>query len=97
MSNGVYAIEQVYVDMTAFQSGPAHTFDTFDILPKWDYLALAKAFGAEGFRVQTITELNAVLGTMKTLKDRPALVEVVIPQKDLPRQMERLGNETLPA
>ena len=96
MSNGVYAIEQVYVDMTAFQPGPTHKFDTFDILAKWDYLALAKAFGAEGFRVQTVTELNTALATLKTLQDRPALVEVVIPEKDLPKQMERLGNETLP-
>lgn len=97
MSNGVYAIEQVYVDMDAFKPGPSHTFDTFDILPKWDYLALAKAFGAEGIRVETVTELKSALARIKNIKDRPTLVEVVIPQKDLPKQMQRLGNETLPA
>jgi indolepyruvate decarboxylase len=97
MSNGVYAIEQVYVDISAFQPGPSHKFDTFDILPQWDYMALAKAFGAEGFRVETISELETVLGKLKSITDRPALVEVVIPEKDLPKQMERLGDETLPA
>jgi indolepyruvate decarboxylase len=93
MSNAVYAIEQVYVDMSAFLPGPQHKFDTFDILPKWDYLALAKAFGAKGYRVTTITELNAALQDLKGLKSQPALVEVVIPEKDLPGQMRRLGEE----
>ena len=93
MSNGVYAIEQVYVDMNAFKPGPDHKFDAFDILPKWDYLALAKAYGAKGFRVQTIAELNGVLEELLQIKDQPTLVEVVIPEKDLPGQMKRLGLE----
>lgn len=96
MSNGVYAIEQVYVDMDAFKPGPQHKFDSFDILPRWDYLALAKAFGAQGFRVETVSELNAVLPKIKKITNQPILVEVVIPQKDLPQQMARLGNEVLP-
>lgn len=93
MSNGVYAIEQVYVDITAFEPGPQHRFDAFDILPQWDYLALAKAFGARGFRVETLDQLNACLRELATITDQPALVEVVIPQKDLPQQMYRLGIE----
>ena len=93
ISNGVYAIEQVYVDLTSFEPGPRHKFDAFDILPKWDYLALAKAFGAKGYRVQTVGELNAVLRELKNTTDQPSLVEVVIPQKDLPGQMRRLGEE----
>ena len=93
MSNGVYAIEQVYVDITAFEPGPEHKFDAFDILPKWDYLALAQAFGAKGYRATTVSELKAVLKELKTLTHQPALVEVVIPEKDLPGQMRRLGEE----
>ena len=93
MSNGVYSIEQVYVDITAFETGPSHKFDTFDILPKWDYMALAQAFGAKGYRVTTIKELNAALNDLKKLTRQPALVEVVIPEKDLSRQMYRLGIE----
>jgi len=93
MSNGVYGIEQVYVDITAFEAGPTHKFDTFDILPKWDYMALAQAFGAKGYRVSTIKELNAALNDLKKLTKQPALVEVVIPEKDLSQQMYRLGIE----
>jgi indolepyruvate decarboxylase len=93
MSNGVYAIEQVYVNMDAFEPGPEHKFDTFDILPKWDYLALAQAFGAKGYRVTTVDELVNLLPELQGLTGAPALVEVVIPEKDLPQQMRRLGNE----
>jgi indolepyruvate decarboxylase len=92
-SNGVYAIEQVYVDLSAFEPGPRHKFDTFDILPKWDYLALARAYGATGYRAETVTQLNQVLKELKKKTDRPSLVEVVIPAKDLPAQMRRLGEE----
>lgn len=93
ISNGVYAIEQVYVDISSFEPGPQHKFDSFDILPKWDYLALAQAFGARGYRVQTVKELKAVLNKLKRITTQPALVEVVVPEKDLPRQMYRLGIE----
>jgi indolepyruvate decarboxylase len=93
MSNGVYAIEQVYVDITSFEPGPEHTFDAFDILPKWDYMALARAYGAAGFRARTIDELKAVLDALQDLKHQPALVEIIIPEKDLAGQMKRLGEE----
>lgn len=93
MSNGVYAIEQVYVDMTAFQPGPEHKFDAFDILPKWDFMALARAYGAAGFQARTIEELHTVLQAVACLEDKPALVEIIIPEKDLPGQMKRLGEE----
>jgi indolepyruvate decarboxylase len=93
ISNGVYAIEQVYVDITAFEPGPQHKFDSFDILPKWDYMALAQAFGAKGYRAQTISELKSVLKKLKKPAKKPSLVEIVIPEKDLPGQMLRLGEE----
>ena len=93
ISNGVYAIEQVYVDLTSFEPGPKHKFDSFDILAKWDYLALAQAFGAKGYRAQTISELKAVLKDLRKPTTKPSLVEIVIPEKDLPGQMRRLGEE----
>jgi indolepyruvate decarboxylase len=91
MSNGVYAIEQVYVDLASF--APGGKFDAFDILPKWDYMALAQAFGAKAYRATTIKELKSVLQKLKKRTNKPTLVEVVIPEKDLPEQMRRLGIE----
>jgi len=92
MSNAVYAIEQVYVDITAFEAGPEHKFDAFDILPKWDYLALAKAFGAKGFRVQTVTELNAVLHELRVSPTSPRWSNRH-PEKTCRDRLLRLGVE----
>ncbi|MDB5692839.1 MAG: alpha-keto acid decarboxylase family protein [Alphaproteobacteria bacterium] len=89
MSNRGYAIEQAFVDLAAFT--PQGEFAAFDVLPAWDYLALAKAFGARGFRAATLGELAGVLAEVKGLSDVPALVEIVIPPKDLPPQLARLA------
>ncbi|HXR40305.1 MAG TPA: thiamine pyrophosphate-binding protein [Terracidiphilus sp.] len=93
MSNEAYAIEQAFVDLKAFT--PEGAFAPYDLLPSWDYQALAKAFGARGYRVQTVADLRTVLADVLALKDVPALVEVVIPQKDLAPQLKRLA-ETPP-
>ncbi len=94
MSNQVYAIEQAFVDITAFE--PNGEFAPFDILPTWDYLALATAFGAQGYRVQTVAELQNVLTQVQRLTNVPALVDVVIPQKDLAPQLKRLAEPPAP-
>ena len=89
MSNEVYAIEQAFVDIKAFT--PKGSFAPFDILPSWDYIALAKAFGAKGFRAETVKDLRKILSEIKDIKNVPALVEIVIPQKDLAPQLKRLA------
>lgn len=94
MSNKGYAIEQAFVDIDAFT--PKGTFAPFDVLPAWDYLALAKAFGAKGYRARTVKELRGVLAKVRALEDVPALVEVVIPEKDLAPQLKRLAEPPPP-
>ena len=89
MSNKGYAIEQAFVDLAAFT--PEGAFAPFDVLPDWDYCALAKAFGAKGYRVETRADLASVLDELKSLEGVPALVEVVIPEKDLAPQLYRLA------
>jgi indolepyruvate decarboxylase len=94
MSNRGYAIEQAFVDIKAFT--PQGAFAPFDVLPAWDYLALAKAFGAKGYRARTVKELRGVLAKVKGLEGVPALVEVVIPEKDLAPQLKRLAEDPPP-
>lgn len=89
MSNEAYAIEQAFVNLDAFK--PKGKFAPFDILPSWDYIALAQAFGAKGFRAETVEELRSIMSDVKNIKDAPALVEIVIPQKDLAPQLKRLA------
>lgn len=89
MSNKGYAIEQAFVNLDGFT--PEGEFAPYDVLPAWDYLALAKAFGARGFRAETADELAGVLGEVRDLTGVPALIEVVIPDKDLAPQLKRLA------
>jgi indolepyruvate decarboxylase len=93
MRNNVYAIEQAFVDISAFT--PEGTFAAFDVLPPWDYQALAVAFGARGLRAASLGELQEVLSGLGARGSAPALVEVVIPEKDLAPQLRRLA-ETPP-
>lgn len=89
MSNNAYAIEQAFVDISAFT--PDGAFAPFDLLPTWDYQALAQSFGVKGYRVVTLEQLQTVLAEVNALEGVPALVEVVIPQKDLAPQLKRLA------
>lgn len=89
MNNEVYAIEQAFVDLAAFK--PKGEFAPFDILPSWDYMALAQAFKAKGFQAETVEQLRAILPEIKKVKDQPTLVEIKIPQKDLAPQLARLA------
>jgi indolepyruvate decarboxylase len=89
MSNKGYAIEQAFVDINAFT--PDGEFAPFDELPTWDYLALATAFGAKGYRAKTVSDIQGVLAQVRDLQGVPALVEVVIPEKDLAPQLKRLA------
>jgi len=94
MSNHAYAIEQAFVDPAAFT--PEGEFAPFDLLPAWDYIALAKGFGAAGYRVETVEQLRNVLAEVNGLEGKPALVEVVIAQKDLAPQLKRLAETPAP-
>ena len=89
MSNNVYAIEQAFVNLDAFK--PDGEFAPFDILPVWDYLSLAKGFGATGMRADAVGSLRTVLADAAKVTDRPVLVEIIIPEKDLAPQLERLA------
>ncbi len=88
MSNQGYAIEQAFVDLNAFK--PGGEFAPFDDLPKWDYPALAIAFGARGVKLEHMHELRNFLKELPGL-DGPTLVEVVIPKQDLAPQLARLA------
>lgn len=89
MSNTGYAIEQSFVDICAFT--PSGSYAAFDLLPTWDYVALAKAFGAKGYVVETVAQLRRLLRRLKTREGIPSLVQVKVPLKDLPPQMYRLA------
>lgn len=88
MSNGVYAIEQSFVDVCAFT--PDGKFAPFDVLPKWDYLSLAAAYDMPGYQVKNCEELYRTLQVLQSYPEQSALVEVLIPEHDLAPALEDL-------
>jgi indolepyruvate decarboxylase len=88
MSNGVYAIEQSFVNICAFT--PHGEFAPFDVLPSWDYLSLAKAYGMLGHKVKTGEDLLKTLDHIKQNPHEPILVEVVIDKHALAPAMAGL-------
>ena len=59
-------------------------------------MALAKAYGANGYQANNFKELNKVLEKLRTSKsNKPTLVEVIIPEKDLAGQMKNLAPQVM--
>jgi indolepyruvate decarboxylase len=100
--NQLYGIEQYLVDMQVlppaerFYPNPDTQASFFDILPQWDYVKLAEAFGGRGYTVKTRSELEQVLEEVALEKDLPAIVSVRLDPRDLPAEI-RATFEAAPA
>jgi indolepyruvate decarboxylase len=103
MDNGLYGIEQFLIDEQILPAGKRFYRDKlpqpsgFDVLPRWDYVKLAEAFGGKGFVVATLAELEKVLAEVSKLKDVPALVGVRLDAHDLPPGIEAVVHTPRPA
>lgn len=104
MSNGIYGIEQYIVNPNPFRSEAdktdypdklLNTVFQYNKLPSWDFPKLAEAFGGEGRKVATLTELDAVMEEIKATPDKNFVVEVVIPETDTPLAITNLAAGTV--
>ncbi len=91
LSNGLYGIEQFLVNPNPFRSPPVEYPDPlqnapypYNALPAWDFVALARAFGGEGRRVESPGTLRDVMAEIRDTPGRNFLVEVCIPRHDIP-------------
>jgi indolepyruvate decarboxylase len=92
ISNGLYGIEQFLVNPNPFREPPAkYPADSlqnapyvYNELPRWNFVALAEGWGGVGRTVSTAAELAAVLTEIRDTPDRNFLVEVVVPQLNIP-------------
>jgi indolepyruvate decarboxylase len=94
MNNGVYAIEQSFVNLCAFTKYA--DFAPFDELPQWHYEGLANAFSNEQsqidyFAVDTVANLEEVLGKIDPNATHPTLVEVKLNKRDLAPAIKSLA------
>ena len=109
MSNGIYGIEQYLVNPNPFRGADKKDYDdglfntvfTYNELPRWDFIKLAEAFGAQGRRVTTTDELSSVLSEVREDATGHYLVEVVIPKTDSPKAIRKgaaasVGEDEIP-
>ncbi|TWU09724.1 thiamine pyrophosphate-binding protein [Allorhodopirellula heiligendammensis] len=91
LDNGTYGIEQYLIDMQILPPDerffhnnlPEASF--FDVLPRWNYAKLGKAFGGRGLNIKSLEELDSFLSEPG---ETPILVGVKIDQHDLPPEIE---------
>ncbi len=83
VDNGIYGIEQALVDLGPFSTPPTD-FRPYNVLPRWDYVKLAKSMGAVGIHARTVAGLRNALERAKGRKDDLTVIAVTIPKHDLP-------------
>jgi indolepyruvate decarboxylase len=93
MNNDVYGIEQALVDLGPFHD-PNVPFRPYNVLPTWDYVKLAEAFGGLGIKVASFSQLTAALKVAIARTEDLTVIQVVIPSRDLPPPIERLASDT---
>ncbi|WP_028295160.1 alpha-keto acid decarboxylase family protein [Oceanobacter kriegii] len=90
MSNGVYAIEQSFVNICAFS--PSADFAPFDELPKWNYQQLAATWDIEYRAVEFNADLSHSLNAIQANPDKPYLIEIKLDRKDLAPAVRELAD-----
>src|SRR5262249_46475547 len=82
-NNGIMGIQQ-FMGNPGYYEDPGAQPDYYNVLPRWDYGALAQGFGALYARATTLAELQEALRSAAEIADRPILIDVVLDQKDIP-------------
>ena len=92
ISNGLYGIEQFLVNPNPFRTPPVDYPDdslenapyVYNELPRWNFVALAEGWGGVGRTVSDSAELATVLTEIRDTPERNFIVEVVVPQLNIP-------------
>jgi indolepyruvate decarboxylase len=95
MNNGIMGIQQFMGDPQYYENAGGRP-DYYNVLRRWDYGALAQAFGARYARVRTLGELDEALRKATELADGPILIDVVLDERDLPAVIRQAIGRTAP-
>lgn len=90
MNNGVYAVEQMFLDPRPFQTGRQAPFEAANVLQRWDYVSLMAGFAnGDGNRgkavsVHTAAQLREALDGIAATPDCCWLVDIHLAERDFP-------------
>jgi len=96
MNNGVYGVEQMFLDPTPYRKDSTTPFEAANVLQRWDYQALmAGLSGADGAAARSAVigvfgDLARVLGDIAASGPAAWLVEVRLAERDYPSAWNRI-------
>lgn len=100
LSNGIYGIEQLIVNPNPFRTPPVDYPDKllnsdyqYNKLPAWNFCKLAEGFGGIGRKATNIEELQKILAEIRDTAESNFVVEVCIPQADVPKAIRENLNK----
>lgn len=95
MNNGIMGIQQ-FMGHPQYYKDAGGQPDYYNVVHRWDYGLLARAFGAQYARASTLGELDEALQAAAGLTDVPILIDVVLDEKDLPKAVRQALGRTAP-
>lgn len=95
MNNGIMGIQQFMGHPQYYDSAQGQP-DYYNVLSRWDYAALAQAFGARHARAKTLAELDEALRQAAELAASPILIDVVLDEKDIPSVIRHTTGRAAP-
>ena len=95
MNNGIMGIQQ-FMGRPRYYDSPHGQPDYYNVLRRWNYAALAEAFGAQYACARTLAEFDLALRQAAELTDVPILIDVVLDEKDIPSVIRHTIGRTAP-
>ncbi|WP_128958464.1 thiamine pyrophosphate-binding protein [Bradyrhizobium guangzhouense] len=95
MNNGIMGIQQ-FMGHPRFYDSPHGQPDGHNVLRRWDYCALAGAFGARYASARTLAEFDQALRLAAELTDVPILIDVMLDERDIPSVIRHTIGRTAP-
>lgn len=102
LANGIYGIEQEIVNPNPFRKPPFDYKDplldsvfSYNKLPNWQYDKIPDVFGGKGRKADTVDELKAILDEISNDQESNFVVEITIPETDIPASRLKGLNSTV--
>jgi indolepyruvate decarboxylase len=95
MNNGIMGIQQ-FMGHPQYYDGSQGPPDYYNVVPRWDYRALAEAFGAHYARAGALAEFDEALRQAAELTDAPILIDVMLDERDIPSVIRHAIGRTVP-
>lgn len=95
LDNGTYGLEQAFMGtgLQAYvptENGYAAPITGYNVIPRWDYVAIAAAMGMAGEKAETVGALQAAMRRARARR-APTLIQAVLGERDMPQRIKDLA------